>query len=289
MNYSTSHSVFQCDPVAAFQDALRNAGLGTPHIIPDGKLHRFRAEGDKPGFRNGWYVLYLDSIPAGAFGSWRTGLHETWCLKDRVSLSPYERARLREINAQREAERLRNERAAAMRAQNIWSKALPVDVHPYLRAKQVLAHGIRQHMGCLVIPLRDTDKRMHSLQFIDAEGNKRFLRGGVIQGYYHAIGKLGHTLCIAEGYATAATIYQCTGHAVACAFNAGNLKHVAIRLRAKYPNVKIVLCADNDRFTPSNPGVTKAIEASKAVSGFIVVPRFKDIGPYDYYKGGNRQ
>lgn len=45
----------------------------------------------------------------------------------------------------------------------------------------------------------------------------------------------------------------------------------------------IILCADNDRFTPGNPGVTKAREAAIAVDGYLTVPRFDDLGPYDYY------
>src|SRR5258708_6250867 len=48
-------------------------------ILGDGSLHRFHIEGDRPGTRNGWYVLHLDGIPAGSFGSWKTGDTYTWC------------------------------------------------------------------------------------------------------------------------------------------------------------------------------------------------------------------
>lgn len=162
----------------------------------------------------------------------------------------------------------------------------PVEIHPYLVRKQVKAFGIRQYRNCLVIPLRDTLGVIHSLQFIDAEGNKRFLAGGAIAGNYHAIGKYQGTLCIAEGYATAATIYEATEHATAAAFNANNLKAVALSLRCKFPKAKIILCADNDRFTFGNPGVVKAREAAIAVGGYLTVPCFDDLGPYDYYRGG---
>jgi len=76
---------------------------------------------------------------------------------------------------------------------------------------------------------------------------------------------------------------------VAVAFNAGNLKPVALALRGKFPDAKIILCADNDRFTPGNPGVTKARKAALAVGGRLLVPRFDDIGPYDHYKEGRHR
>ncbi|MGH8646769.1 MAG: toprim domain-containing protein [Gammaproteobacteria bacterium] len=159
-------------------------------------------------------------------------------------------------------------------------------MHPYLTRKRVKAHGIRQYRGSLVIPLRDTGGGLLSLQFIDGEGNKRFLNGGAISGHYHAIGEYAGTLYIAEGYATAATIHQETGQAVGCAFNAGNLKPVALALRKKFPEAKLIVCADNDSHTPGNPGVAKAKEAARAVRGFLVVPRFENPGPHDHYQGG---
>ena len=90
------------------------------------------------------------------------------------------------------------------------------------------------------------------------------------------IGKPNGKILIAEGYATGATLHESTGHAVACAFNAGNLKPVAETLRAKYPNTELVLCADDDYLTDGNPGLTKATEAARAVGGLLAVPVFPD-------------
>ena len=58
----------------AMRDAMAMAGLspsGTLDLRPDGRLVRFRLEGDKPGSRNGWAVLHDGPVPSGAFGSWR--------------------------------------------------------------------------------------------------------------------------------------------------------------------------------------------------------------------------
>lgn len=47
-------------------------------LVADGRLHRVHVVDDRPGRRNGWYVLHADSRPAGAFGSWRLGVFKTW-------------------------------------------------------------------------------------------------------------------------------------------------------------------------------------------------------------------
>lgn len=280
------------DAIEQFRDAIRSAGLNPPEVIEAGKLHRFRVEGDKPGTKNGWYVLHPDGLPAGSFGSWKTGETQYWCAKNKHALTEIERKayqrRMREAWEAREEKRAQDHARAREKLLSIWHSSEPVDIHPYLTRKKVQAFGIHQYKGCLVIPLRDTAGAIRSLQFIDSEGGKRFLSGGAIRGHYHAIGKYQGTLCIAEGYATGASIYQATGYAVAVAFNAGNLKPVALALRKKFPDAKLILCADNDRFTPGNPGVAKAREAALAVGGLLLVPRFSDVGPFDYYRKGER-
>src|SRR5262249_45633045 len=87
-------------------------------------------------------------------------------------------------------------------------------------------------------------------------------------------GKPNGLLCIAEGYATAASIHEATGHAVAVAFDAGNLEQVARALQAKYPDLRIVICADDDYRTAGNPGITRATEAARVVGGLVAVPVF---------------
>jgi P4 family phage/plasmid primase-like protien len=84
------------------------------------------------------------------------------------------------------------------------------------------------------------------------------------------------TLCIAEGFATGASIYEATGYPVAVAFDAGNLGPAAQALQARFPDSRLVLCADDDANTPGNPGLTKATEAARAVGGALAVPKFPD-------------
>ena len=98
--------------------------------------------------------------------------------------------------------------------------------------------------------------------------------GGRVKGCYHSIGKPAGVLIVCEGYATGASIHESTGHAVAVAFNAGNLPAVALALRAKYPDLKIIVGADDDHLTDGNPGKAKATAAALAVGGLVAVPSF---------------
>ena len=211
-----------------FHQAMSDRGIVTRNTIPaDGDLHRFHIEGDKRGSKNGWAVLHNDGIPAGAFGNWKHGVTHTWHREG--PLSPHDQqAWKRQIAAaktKRDAETNLRQKQAQERAAKIWTEAQPAsDVHPYLITKDVNAHGLKVSRNSLVVPLRDNEGKLHSLQFIAADGGKLFLSGGRIKGCYLSIGTPNDRVLIAEGYATAATLHAATGDAVAVAFNAGNLK-----------------------------------------------------------------
>jgi len=114
---------------------------------------------------------------------------------------------------------------------------------------------------------------LHSLQFINENGDKKFLYGGRVQGCYFSIGnpKDAKTICITEGLSTGATIRQATGHPVVVAFNAGNLLSVAKTMREKFPDLPLFIFGDLDE---SGTGQTKANEAALAVDGFVTIPPF---------------
>lgn len=246
-------------------------------LVPDGKLRRYRVEGDKAGSANGWYVLHSHPILAGAFGSWKTGESHNWREVGTKPPTPEERAAIqRHMQAAQAARVIEQDRVhgeARAKAERLWRMARPAtSAHPYLERKRIGAIGIRQLRGMLLIPARDASG---TLQFIGPDGSKRFLSGGRIAGCYYAMGRPVDSLLLCEGYATAATVFQATGVATAAVFNCGNLMAVARALRSKFPRLRIVVCADNDAATPGNPGLTKATEAARAVGGFVAVPRFE--------------
>lgn len=159
---------------------------------------------------------------------------------------------------------------ARKRAAWLWDQARQTESHPYLLKKGIRSHGARIRNGLLIVPLRDLEGVLHSLQFIADDGTKKMMTGGRVRGCYHAIGKVGDVLCIAEGFATAASIYEATGHATACAFSANNLQPVALALRATFPEVRIILCADDDE-----TGLKAAQEAAASVGGFVARPEVR--------------
>lgn len=272
------------DPTKQFRAAILAAGLTPPDdIIPDGKLHRFASDGRR-GDDAGWYVLHLDGVPAGAFGCWRSDIKRQWCSKTREAMTPAEREayrrKLQAMRQQRDADTAQRQQQAAQVAARRWQAAAPATAeHPYLSAKGVQAHGVRLEGEALLIPMRDTAGTLHSLQVIDPEGGKRFQPGGRVKGCYHAIGKPEGVLIVCEGYATGASIHEATGCAVAVAFNAGNLEAVALALRSKYPDARLIVAADDDWRTDGNPGMSKATAAARAAGGWLAVPVFPEGRP----------
>ncbi|HTP64636.1 MAG TPA: AAA family ATPase [Geobacteraceae bacterium] len=243
-------------------------------IVP-GKMIRF-ATSDRKGDDAGWCKLFED-MEGGVFGCWRQGITETWqaCTSRTQEEQREFLSRVRE--AKEEAAVIEEEirRECRKKTAELWEKGRDVETrHPYLAAKRIKPHGIKQMRESLMVPVRDTRGELHGLQFIMPDGTKRFKSGTALTGCYHAMGKPGGRILIAEGYATGATLYEVTGHAVACAFTAGNLKAVAEALKQKYPDAALVICADDDHATEGNPGLAKATEVALAVDALLAVPNF---------------
>lgn len=266
------------NPILDFAAAIHAAGLGNPNIIPDGKVHRFRCDGDKPGSKNGWYALYLDGTPAGVFGSWKLGRTETWCSVSADDQTAQQRANLRALIKQAKRERDQEQRErnaqAASKASNIIELSAGADPrHPYLVRKQIEPHGIRQQGVALMIPVTVAGE-LSSYQTIYADGTKRFLPGGRINGGCYLINDQTRSdeLLICEGFATGASLHEEIGAAVFVAFNANNLLAVARFVRRQHPKAKIIICGDDDRWTEGNPGATKARAAALDIGGLLLMP-----------------
>lgn len=266
-----------------FKQAMQPAGIETSAaIIADGALHRFHVVGDRSGSKNGWYVLHADDPAAGQFGCFKRGTSEIWSAKEYTSLSPEEKSSY--MAKMEAAQRKRYEETAKLQADCLawcaerWQQGKEAtSTHPYLKRKGVQAYGLRLLRDSLMVPLYDTAKTIHGMQFIRPDGEKKFKIGTAKQGHYFPIGKPNDkTLLVCEGYATGASLHEATGQAVAVAFDAGNLKQVAEALRQKYPDFRLILCADNDQWGDINTGVIKATEAALAVAGLLTIPNIPD-------------
>ena len=242
-----------------------------------GKIVRCQVAGDKSNQKSGWFVYYDDDLPAGAFGNWRNGDVGNWCVKAEVAMNPAEalayRHKMDKAREAREAERARLASEAAKGALEQWDNAAVADKHPYLEAKGVSSFGLKLLGGKLLVPMQDMDGVIHGLQSIDATGDKRFSFGCEKKGRFFLMPGQNKT-AICEGYATAASVHMATGWTVLVAFDAGNLKPVAEAWRKHYPQDEIIICGDDDAFTPNNPGKKAASEAAAAVSAAVLLPDF---------------
>ena len=277
----------QQDPYPSALAQLQAFGLELEALDLSGHLQRVRHREDKPGSKNGWYVAHEMTsrsgrrLIVGSYGWWKAGDQILKLKHDGAGLSIDEQQeieqRRRDLDARIRLERQQVAEEAARRAEEIWPKLPQEGPSPYLERKQVAAFGLRFSRGSVVVPLRNGADALVGLQWIAPDGAKRFLTGTRKEGACHLTGPLpepGGVLVIAEGYATAASIAMATGHPVAVAFDAGNLKPVASMLRQRCPGARLILAADDDHAGRSNTGVVKATAAARAVRGLLAVPRF---------------
>lgn len=284
-------------PQEEFAHALEQAGLDLRGKAPimDGQIHRAPLIGKNGGDLDGAYCGFLDERPAGWMQNFSAGEKTTWVAtghtltKEQIEVQRAEIARKRE---ERQRLVLEQQQKTAREAHSEWiAHDWAADDNPYLQAKGVPAFGVREDLdGTLLVPVMTVDKELRGLQTISPEGEKRFMYGMEKNGNFHMIAKPGKDLSqgeiiLAEGYATGASLHMATEKPVAVAFDAGNLEPVAKKLREKFPNAAITICADNDhkhtRRTPEgvepwNKGVELAQRASQEVGGKVVAPIFTD-------------
>lgn len=271
-------------PIDGFTKHCEAQGLVIRDLIADGEIHRVPHISSKKGAVDGWYILHLSGkIPVGVCGCWKEPTFESkWMADIGRNMSFSERLEhdklIAEIRAKREADRLASQQVAAEKAEDeVGTYADASADHPYLVRKRIEPHGIKiDRAGRLVVPVIDQEGEILSYQTIDADGNKRFLKGGKIEGGFYELRGNRKVIFIGEGFATCASIHQATGFTTLVAFDCGNLAKVAKSAKEMFLGSRIVICADNDQFTEGNPGLTKAKAAASLVFGEIVYPIFNE-------------
>ena len=268
-----------------FRRAMMEAGLIPPaQLADDDRIHRCGVL-DKPrSNRSGAYRITPDGR-FGGFQHWGMGTPwQSWRAAMPSQLTPAQREAILEVGRQATAKRIADEKLgrerARLKAIEMWGKAAE-GAHPYLDRKGICSNGSRVLGKLLLVPLCDWGGNLHTLQTIQPDGTKLFLKGGSPKGRFHWIRcgqETGPVVYLGEGFSTCSTIFAATGgKPVVVAFNCGNLLPVCEVLRHHLPKTRIVVCADDDRdvVLPNgirNPGLTKATEAAKAVRGRLAVP-----------------
>lgn len=188
-----------------------------------------------------------------------------------------------------EIQRLIKRRAGvSKKACQILEGATPAPAtHAYLKRKQIDPHGVLfgsvlSYLDALIIPIYGTQKpfvrEVQTLQFIQPDGVKRFLKGGKKSGGYFPIQWIDDApIVICEGFATGATLAQhyAPYSSVICAFDSGNLLKVAKWFRQAYPMAQITIAGDNDHTNLINTGKDKAEATAKLIRGLVAIPSFE--------------
>lgn len=210
-------------------------------------------------------------------------------------------------HARKAAKELENSKhwMAAADCTAIWRESQPADPnHPYLVKKHCswLAASLRQisqppsqllnwrkMRGQVTFPLllipgfAAADGKLQALEYIDADGEKLFHPGAKQQGAVFFVGWRddAQQILLAEGISTGASLHEAMRMPVAVTFSAGNLPEVAKWSAARFPGVRLCVCADDDddrrvdlrngRAIP-NKGLIKGREAAAAVGAWMATP-----------------
>lgn len=287
--YSTPASY--ADRLESIRAALLEHGIEPAN--PDALLSRLTdAEGkpvrfgtaSKPRSKNGWLIAYHDrGLPfAVVAGDWATGAEMKWIAHSPETLTPDEqraiKRRMAEAKQAREQEQARQWEARAAAAVHHWHSCTPADpLHPYLQRKGIQPHRARQQGRELALLLTDFSGKGWSLQTIDEAGGKRLMAGGKKAGNFIVVDGPDYParVLICEGWATGCTLAEIDPAAVDC----GNLQAVATGARNRWPDADLIVCGDDDRQTPGNPGAAAARAAALAAGARFALPEWPPAAP----------
>lgn len=138
---------------------------------------------------------------------------------------------------------------------NIWGGLQISGIHTYLLQKKITTPlGVRfgkdkKGNHSIVVPFTDVNGSLQTLQYINEHG-KFFLKGHKFASCFFPLGEIkdGSTIYIAEGLATATTIWEALEEkiTVLSAGSVGNIPNVVKVIREKHPNISIKLAIDNN-------------------------------------------
>ena len=307
------------DPDTAFRRKMSEYGLYPGLIKWDERVHHFPGKGEAekdPRNKSGWYVGFRDRC-GGQFGDFSQGMPAKgipWQMKRDKPPTEAEREHWKHQDAKPTKRQVAARTRAAEEVGAAWEAAVPANrtnVHPYLEAKhidrdyarvrvlkkgtlglKIMGRDYTVPQDILLIPMRK-NKKLVNVQRIFGKA-KRYWPSAEVIGTVCVVGgdhfkRNKKTLYLCEGWATAWSIAECTKTVCLVAFVAGGLLPVAKRIRKKYRKMRLIIAADNDRWTSlsddtPNPGVWYATKAAEEVGADVAIPDFKDLSgkPTDF-------
>lgn len=247
------------DQIVAQLSAADHPALPSGHPVADGKHHRYGPR------RKWWYQLrevMRDGVVLGYTGTYGhfsgddPGTERfAWAGAPLCAQDLAETRRRQEAAERAEAEvRAREAKLASNRARDQWQRASDDGTSGYLERKQITAENVRfGDDGMLLVPMFQYAGgiRMVGLQKITPDGAKRFNSGMEKKGAALMLGDIqpdDRVAMIAEGYATGRSIRMATDEAIplCVCFDASGILPAARHLRATFPGLHLLICADDD-------------------------------------------
>lgn len=279
--------------------AFKTAGFELPSFTPTGAVIRFQ-DGADDKKEAGWYVCFENHTNkgevfyAGKIGSWKRDEQPiSFCSLGAIPKT--EKLKIdknwKEAQVAFEKQSARIHEETALQCSKKWDAyAGSEQMTAYLESKGLeKTYGTRtvltENGRSLVLPARDLNEKLWTLQLIYPDGTKRFSPGGKKKGNFFWIAGSSDEIYLCEGFATGATIYEALRKNVAVAFDAGNLMPVAKALKEKYPKHKIFVCGDDDVFSEKgNKGRSEAEKVAQFLGTPALFPQFQDLekSPSDF-------
>ena len=178
------------------------------------------------------------------------------------TITPEQREQWKAEQVAKEQARIQSEQdgynKAQAEAQHRWDTSQAVGNVNYANRKQIIPLYARFDDECMLIPMVKWDNQnkiqiLRNLQRIYPNGDKKMLFGGEVSHCYCPLGNdelfdNPSVVLIGEGYATTVTVAMAIQQSlpVVVAFTANNVLKVAQVMRERYPNARLIICADDD-------------------------------------------
>ena len=189
---------------------------------------------DKPNKKNGAYIW--DGC---------SGAIQNWAVHDKPITFRSEKRAPFTIATKVNQQKSREESQTKAKSKAIFMMNSAKDsTHPYLVRKGLPHIKVPVWNSLMLVPTR-IDGKLVGCQIIDAEGNKKFLRGQITKGASLTIDNKGRDILV-EGYATGLSVREVLKEAkkrytIHVCFSAGNMLEIAKGMRNP------IVIADNDK------------------------------------------
>lgn len=285
-----------------FRDFSDSVGIKLPdHIMMDGKIHRFDIK--RKGDKRGAYQAHSDGSPNGWIQDWAGDKHNWrsgFFTGAPTPVKPFMQESKNDMG---------------FLSSEYVRKYSDGSIHPYLVSKGITSwfnslcartisgshDGVNVSGGivpggkmsqrqALIIPLINKEGEIESAQFIYEKSGgfeKRFMEGAHVKGCFSLLNNplSVKDIVIGEGFATVASVLQddfSKGKDVlgVMSASASNIPDVAVIMREKHPNARIILLQDNDG---NGVGKEYCEKASSLVNGVVCpIPDMLDLDASDW-------